>query len=222
MRNSLALAAAAALGAGLAGCRGTIPELHGTPEAGISSVVIGGRIVLPTGETSSGRLHLNLEMEGGGREAEVYRLPVVPQRSLLYQVEPGVYRLAPTRNLLGFHQARLKVRIEGHTYRVPFPKEILRKPVVDIKPAKIVSLGVLEARVTSTGPGKPPLVRVRLDDSVEARRLIVQDLIRNMMDPRASRDLRESAISWTRALDQTLNELLSERQRIPLYKPIEP
>lgn len=216
MRGTTTLALAAAALA-LAGCRGSTPRLHGLPEQGIASVVVGGRLITPTGETRSGKLWINLEGEGG-REAEVYRLPIDPQETLLFQVEPGLYHLAPTRNLVGSHQKLLKLRIEGRTYKVPFPRELLRKSGIQVKPKKVVPIGVLEAVVGKALPGRKPQVRVRLDDSVAARRQLVQDLIRDMMDPRAPTDVRESAISWLRALDMTLIEVLAEQERGPLYK----
>lgn len=201
-----------------AGCRGTAPELYGRPEEGISSMVIAGRMVLASGETRSGRFLVNLESEGG-REAQVYRLAVAPGQTLLYQIEPGSYHLAPTRSLFGFHHTNLKVTIEGRSYTIPFPRDILRKPAVAVKPTKIVPLGILEASLSPALPGRQPVLKVSLDDSIEARRRIVEDLIHRMMDPSAPSKLRESAIAWTRALDQTLNELLSEIPRSPLYKP---
>lgn len=204
---------------GMAGCRGSRPAAQADPEHGMSAVILGGKIVLPTGETRSGVVFINLEGEGGGREAEVYRLAARPQESLLYHIEPGAYRLAPTRSLFGFHQSQLKVRIEGRAYRVPFPRDILRKAVLDIRPAKVVSIGILEAALSPSLPGQEARLRVRLDDSVEARRHILQDLIRDMMDPAVPLQTRSSAVAWTRALDQALLDLVSESPRRPAYKP---
>lgn len=209
----------AALCLALAGCRGTVPESHGDPVRGISAVLISGRFVLPTGETPIGRLYLNLEGEGGGREAEVYRLPVYPKRPILYQVEPNAYRLSPTRSFFGSHQPNLKVWIEGRVYTVPFPRDILRKPVVSINPTRIVALGVVEVEVSRSLPGRGPTVRVRLNDTVQARRELVQQVIRNMMDPAAPREVRQSAIAWLRGLETTLSELVTEEDRVRLYKP---
>lgn len=220
MNRSSWAAAAAALCAGLlSGCMGTVPTLNGEPEQGISSVIIGGRVITPLGETRSAKLWINLETDGG-RDAEVYRLPVRPQEALLYQVEPGVYHVAPTRNLLGWSQPVLKITVEGRAYKVPFPRELLRKGSLDIKPTKIVPIGVLDVVVEKALPGRPPIVRMSLDDSVDARRGLVQQLIRAMMDPNAPADMRRSAIAWTRALDQTLVEVLAEPPREPLYKAV--
>ena len=153
------LACAAALASG---CSGTVPKLRGAPEQGVSAVLVGGRFVLPTGETGTGRLSVNFEGEGG-RRAEVYRLPIRPRETLLYQVEPGLYRLSPTRGLFGFHQATLKVRVEDATYRLPFPRDILRKQAYDIKPKKIIAIGVFEAMVQPALPGQRPTIKVRLE-----------------------------------------------------------
>lgn len=201
-----------------AGCQGTRPALYEDPVQGLSSVIVAGRIVLPTGETPSGLMHLNIEGQQEGRDAEVYRLAILPQRTLLYQIEPGSYRVGPTRSVFGFPQAQLAIKIEGRSYKVPFPRELLRKAPFLVKPARIYPLGVLEATISSRAAGQKPLIKVRLDDSVAARREITQQVVRSMMDPRASHELRSSAISWTRALDQTLLDLLSESDRPPSYK----
>lgn len=212
------LASALALGAALtAGCSGTVPRLRGTPAQGMAAVLVGGRFLLPTGETSGGRLHVNLEGEGG-RRAEVYRLPIRPREVLLYQIEPGKYRLAPTRGLLGFHQPMLKVRVEDRVFRIPFPRDILRHDAYDIQPKKIVSIGIFEATVEPALPGRRPTLKVRLDDSIEARRAVVQSVIHEMMDPNVPTANRESAIAWARALQNTLMTLVSETERAPLYK----
>ena len=200
------------------GCRGTVPVLDGPPEAGISAVLIGCRITLTTGDTSSGQAAINLE--GEESNGETYRLPLEPQRTLLYTVEPGVYRLTPTRGLFGGHQDQLKVVIEGRKYYVPFPRDILRKAPIDIKPRKIVALGVLELKLTRL-PGHEAALRVNLDDSVESRRNLVQREIRLMMDPKATENDRSSALAWTRALEQQLSAVVSEGQRAPAFRPAE-
>jgi len=214
MRKSLLLAACAAA---LSSCRGTIPDRNAPPEQAIAAILIGSRFILPTGETLDGLMHVNFESEGG-RRAEVYRLPVPGGENLLYLVEPGIYRLAPTRSLFGFYQEQFKVVIDGRTYRLPFPRDLLRQPPYAVRASKIVALGVLEARVTKAMPGQPPLVRVRLDDSVESRRKVVQSTIRDMMDPHRASEARESAISWSRAIQNTLMEILSEEEKKPLFK----
>lgn len=199
----------------LGACSGTAPRLQGLPEQGISAVIIAGRLTLPAGSAKSGRLFINLEGTDGG---EVYRLPVAQGLSLLYQVEPGLYRVSPTRSFFGRHQENLAVRIEGKTYSAPFPREILRKSTLDIKPRKVLAIGIVEATVTEGLGGQPPTVRLRLDDGVDARRKLVQDVVRDMMDPAAPPEARESAIAWSRALQNSLLEVLAETERGPLYK----
>ena len=198
-----------------AGCRGTVPNLNSPPEQGIASVLIGCRMTLPTGDTPSGRVALNLEGEGGG---ETYRLPVRPGQTLLYQVEPGFYKLTPTRSLFGFHQAQLKVVVAGHSYKVPFPREILRKAVLDVKPTKIVPIGIIDVTLTGRMPGRPASVKVTLDDSVQARRDLVQREVHLMMDVNAPADDRSAALAWTRGLEQALSELLTEADRRPSFR----
>lgn len=207
-----ALLLAAALGA----CRGTVPTLNGPPEGGISAVLIGCRMYLATGETLDGRATLDLEGELGN--GETYRLPIEPGRSMLYDVEPGVYRVAPTRSFFGFHQERLKVVMEGRTYYAAFPRDIMRKAPLDIRPTHLYALGMLEARLVRF-PGREPELRVRLDDSVQARRSLVQNVIRTMMDPKATNDDRQSAVAWTRALEAQLSEIVTESDRGPAYRP---
>ena len=113
----------------------------------------------------------------------------------------------------------LTVKLEGSTYKVPFPRDILRKPAFDLKPKKIIAIGIVEAKLSTALPGQKAALRVRIDDSIDARRSLVQDLIHEMMDPSASLEVREGAISWSRALETSLMDLLSESQRSPLYKP---
>jgi len=202
----------------LAACRGSIPERDAAPEQAISAILIGGRMLLPTGETRGGYTYINFESDGGGN-AEVYSLPVSGEGNFLYLIEPGTYRLAPTRSIFGFYQANMTVHIEGRAYRLPFPRDIQRLEAYTIKPSKIVALGILEARVMPALPGRKPEIRVRLDDSIEARRKLVQDTIREMMDPSRSLDTRESAISWSRGLQNSLQDILSEADKRPLYTP---
>jgi hypothetical protein len=205
-----------ALALALGACRGTVPELNGPPEGGISAVLISCRMFLPTGEVRDGSVALNLEGELGN--GETYRLPIEPQRALLYDVEPGVYRLGPTRSLFGFHQEQLKIKIEGKTYYAPFPRDIMRKAPIDIRPTHLYALGILEVHVQRF-PGRTAEARVTLDDSANARRSLVQNVIRTMMDPKAKNDDRRSAVAWTRALESQLSDIVTESQRGPAYRP---
>jgi hypothetical protein len=54
---------------------------------------------------------------------------------------------------------------------------------------------------------------------VLARRKVVQDTIREMMDPTHSLDTRESIVSWSRALQNSLLDILAEEDHRPLYTP---
>lgn len=199
-------------------CRGTVPERNAPPEQAISAILIGSRTILPSGETRNGRIVVNFESEGG-RQAEVYRLPLTGGENYLYLIEPGIYRIAPTRSMFGFYQPVMKIVIEDRTYSLPFPRDLLRQHSYEIKPGKITSMGVLEAKVMPALPGQKPTVRVRLDDSPQARRNVVQSAIRDMMDPRKSTEVRESALAWSRALQISLMDLLAEEEQRPLYKP---
>ena len=201
-----------------ASCRGTVPERNAPPEQAISAILIGCKTTLPSGETRNGRIIVNFESEGG-RQAEVYRLPLHGGENYLYLIEPGIYRIAPTRSIFGFYRPTMNVVIEGRTYSLPFPRDLLRQHAYEIKPGKITAMGSLEATVMPALPGQKPTIRVRLDDSTQARRNVVQSTIRDMMDPRKSSEVRESSIAWSRALQNSLMELLAEEQQRQLYKP---
>ncbi|MDD5629886.1 MAG: hypothetical protein PHU21_12525, partial [Elusimicrobia bacterium] len=143
-RLSAPLVCAAALAG--AACSGSAPLRRGLPEQGIAAIILGARFTTPAGETNSGRFCFNLEGEGG-RVAEVYRIPVEAHKTVLYQVEPDFYRLSVTRNLLGFPQPTLKVSILGRTYRMPFPREVLRKPPLNVRGKKVFPVGVFEVQL---------------------------------------------------------------------------
>lgn len=214
MRRLLFAAAVLALAA----CRGAVPERNAPPEQAISAILINCKTILPTGETRNGRVTINFESEGG-RQAEIYRLPLQAGENYLFLIEPGIYRIAPTRSMFGFYQPTLKAVIEGRTYTVPFPRDLLRQHAYEIKPGKITSMGTLEAKVMPALPGQKPTIRVRLDDSPQARRTTVQNAIRDMMDPRKSLEVRESALAWSRALQNSLMEMLAEEEQRRTYKP---
>src|SRR4051812_25488946 len=113
MRKALLLAAVLAAAA----CRGTVPPRDAPPEQKIAAILIGGRMVLPTGESKRASLVVNFESEGG-EAGEVYRLPIKGGENFLYLVEPGTYRIMPTRSMIGYYQDTMKVTIEGRTYRL--------------------------------------------------------------------------------------------------------
>ncbi len=204
--------------AALAACRGTAPRPEHTPEHRFAAVVMGGRIILQTGEAQRGEVAINLEGEGG-RQAMNYRLAVPAGRAALYPVEPGIYRLTPTRSLLGGHQDHMPLWVESDSYRAPFPRDILRKRPFEIRPKRITALGILEARLTLDPRTRQPRATVRLDESVEARRRVVQELIQSMMSPATPAEERKLTIGWSQALDTALSEIIAETQRAPLFKP---
>jgi len=210
----LALIAAFLLGTG---CMGTRPQRFGPSSLGFGAVIIRCRLILPDGETRLGGLHMNLEAENG----EAYRLRTVPDETTLYRVEPDRYRLHPTRSLFGFVQNRLKVHIADQTYSLPFPRSLLRKDPIEVKPRKIVPIGILEARLLPIRRGREPRVEVRLDDSIATRRKLVEDLIKQQMDHRTPIEIRDKLISWTRALEQALIRVQGEEERRPSFKRID-
>jgi len=119
-------------------------------------------------------------------------------------------------------ESHLSVMVERRLYRVPFPRDILRRDQIAIKPTKVVALGVLEARLIQKPGERKARVEVRLDDSVETRRQLVEEKISHMLNPRVARDLRENAVLWTRALDQALVHLQEEKDYDPAFKRAAP
>lgn len=214
MRKALPLAALILAAA----CRGTVPPRDAPPEQSVAAILIGGRMILPTGESRRAYTYVNFESEGG-EAGEVYRLPIKGGENILYIVEPGTYRILPTRSLIGYFQKDMKVVIEGRTYRIPFPRELLRLDPYKAKTSKIITLGVIETRIMPALPGRKPEIRVRLDDSAVTRRAVVQDMIKQMMDPNRPIDARQSAISWSRALQNSLLDILSEQEKAPMFQP---
>ncbi len=199
----------------LAACRGTRPVRFGESKFGFSSLIVRGRIVTPTGEITTGKMSLNLESD----EAERYRVPFEPGRTVVWRIEPDLYRVHPTRNIFGSVQRDLSVQIAGRNFRVPFPRHILRKEELDVKPTWMVPIGILEAKLFPIQKGKPPKIIVTLDDSVATRRKLIQEVIDMMVDPTVPIKIRSSAISWTRALQNALLEMLGEQEEKPAYKP---
>lgn len=198
----------------LAACRGTKPVRFGESQFGFSSLIVRGRIITPTGEITTGKMSLNVESEA----AERYRVPFEPGQTVIWRVEPDIYRIHPTRNIFGFVQRDLSVRIAGRNFRVPFPRHILRKEEIDIKPTRAIPLGILEVKLFPIRKGKPPKISVTLDDSVETRRKLIQEVIDMMIDPTVPIKIRSSAISWTRALQGALLDVVGEQQEEPAYK----
>ncbi|MBI3298300.1 MAG: hypothetical protein HYZ75_09065 [Elusimicrobia bacterium] len=201
------------LAASALSCRGTAPELYGPATLGYSAVLVRGRVIVPDGETRDAALWINLESPN-----ERYRVRVRANETTLLRIEPDVYRLHPTRNPLGFVQANLHVKIAGRSYAVPFPRDILRKDPLEVKPTKVIALGVLEARLLPIKRGHEARVEVRLDDSNKARRHLIEDMIDRMMDAKASLEVRDAAVSWTRALEQALVLVQGEAERKATYK----
>ena len=205
------------LAASLAGCRGTTPSRNADPSLGMGALLMRGRLITPTGDAASGRLHIDFESD-----SEVYRLKLSPVETTLYAVEPGIYRYHPTRGIIGLPQTLLRVVINGRGYKTPFPMDILRRDRITVGPGKVVPLGILEARIEPVRGTAGMKLSVRLDDSVAARRALVQEMIHKMLDAETDPDLSQTAIAWTRALDQALVVLQGSSDRRPAFKPGNP
>ncbi len=221
IRNRLGRLTIILLALGAAGCSGTVPRFDGTPERNIGGIIIGARGIVATGETRYGGATLNLEGEGG-RRAHIYRLPIKFGDQKLFRIEPGTYRLVPERSSLGYHKKYLEVMVEGRRYKLPFPRDIMRKDDIKVPQRKIVPLGIIEARIVPALPGQKPELRIRFDDSLKTRRRLVEDMIRKMTDPKIALKERRSIISWAKALDRSLLKLAAQRKKSPLFKSFKP
>lgn len=198
----------------LASCSGSRPVRFGESKFGFSGVIVRGRILTPTGEIQDGRMALNLESD-----AEHYRLPFEPGETTILRVEPDRYRIHPTRGLFGRTQRFLTVVIAGRKLRVPFPRDILRMPPIEAKPTQIIPIGILEAKLLPIKKGRHPQIVVRLDNSIAARRELVEETIKKMMDSKEKIKIRSSAVSWTRALERALSKIQGEEEAALSYKP---
>ncbi|MEK7742748.1 MAG: hypothetical protein AAB576_08590 [Elusimicrobiota bacterium] len=213
MRFPRSLALFALATAVLSGCRGAAPVYFGEAIPNVSAVLIRARITLPTGETKDGGLTLNLESQD-----DRYRLPFLGKRTSLLRVEPGIYRIVPPRTLFGSMKPQLSVRVEGKTYWAQFPREMLRLESVEVRPARVVALGVLDIKLLPASRREAQKMVIHFDRGLETRRKLVQDVISSMMDPKAPAQARESAITWTRALEVALAKLQAEAQEGPALK----
>jgi hypothetical protein len=199
------------------GCRAGTPVFDEGPEHRYAAVVIGSRIVLPTGETNTGGLMLDLEGEGG-REANSYRLEIPAGRSMLYPVEPGIYRLTPTRSIFGWHQSQMRITADDFVYKTPFPPQIMRKSAIDLRPKKVISLGIIEARFVADPVKKEARIVVRIDESVAARREAVQQIIHDMASAETPAEERDRDFAWAGSLEDCLIGLQAENEQKPLFK----
>lgn len=200
--------------AALPGCRGSRPANYGEAQLGFGAILVGARIITPNGETNVGLMEMNFESEN-----ERYRVRFKPDETSLLRIEPDVYRLYPTRTPFGRVEARMRVRIDGRTYRVPFPRSVLRLRPFEVPPTKVLPIGILEARLLPIERGKRPIIQVRLDDSVPARRQLLESVIEKQMDSKTPPNIRDSTITWTRALEQALIRLQGEEESKRRYKP---
>jgi hypothetical protein len=211
MKRTLPLIASVLL---LASCRGTRPPNYGNAQLGFGGVLVSARIITPNGETNVGLMEMNLESDN-----ERYRMRFRPKETSLLRIEPDIYRLHPTRTPFGAVEARMRVRIDGRSYRVPFPRSVLRLRPIEVPPTKVVPIGILEARLLPIERGKRPIIKVRLDDSIPARRWLLESVIDKQMDSKTAPNIRDATITWTRALEQALIRLQGEEERKRRFKP---
>lgn len=209
VRNAVILAAALLA----AGCQGSVPPLKGDANIGYGAVIVRGQVTTPTGETTRARLSLNLESE-----SHRFIVPFVAGETTLYVVPPGTYRLMPQRAAFGVVDKGLTLSIENRMFRVPFPRDILRLDSFEVRPHKVVPLGILRISARRDPGDRKVDVQVSLDTSKDARRQLVQDKIAHMLDSHVSPYIRDAAIAWTHALDEALVRVESDPGIRPAYK----
>ncbi|MBI4346719.1 MAG: hypothetical protein HY553_07675 [Elusimicrobia bacterium] len=196
------------------GCQGSIPPSRGDGRFGYGAILVRGICKTPAGETRRARLALNFESDD-----HRYIIPFTAGMTSLYVVPAGTYRLMPLRGPFGITERTLGIVIENRALRVPFPRDVLRKDVFVVKREHVVPIGILEVEAEREPGERRMKVKVRLDDSRNARRRLVQDKIASMMDARVPADQREEAVNWTAALDQALVTVESDPDIRAPYKP---
>ncbi|MDE2314072.1 MAG: hypothetical protein KGL04_07850, partial [Elusimicrobia bacterium] len=172
------------------------------------AVVIGGSFQDPNGPTSRGETVVGLE----SRDGLVYRLRVKAGQTFLYQIQPGVYHLAPVRTVFGSPGKFLSADIDGRPYRTPFPLELANSGEFKAEPGGILVLGVLKVALSPALPDRGPLLSVSLDDYVADKRTMVQNLIQSMMNPAVSSELRRNTQAWLNPLQKILISLAAQPQ----------
>ena len=207
------------LGAGvvliaMAGCQGTTPAKNATPNAISSSgLLVRCRVYLPSGEIQSGYVDFNLESEGRS-----YRVRALPSTTL-YVVDPDSYHFSPVHGVFGAVKNELAIDFNGRVYKIPFPLALLRHDSIIVKPHHIVSIGILEARLERVSGSLEPQVRFALLEDVRTRRSLVEEMIHRMMDKNVDLETRETAVAWSRELQEALVGLEEAQDAAPTYKP---
>ena len=190
----------------LTACRASLPPTTTGPSPLYAALLVKGRIVMPAGEVDAGMI--TLDMESPMHE---YQIDFIPKKTILYSVEPGAYHFSPIRTVFGRTSTILKLKISGQNFDVPFPAELLRRSVV-APPTQVIPVGILVARVSTPPHQSQYVFHVSLDDSLRARKSLVQDAIRQLMDTNTSSAQRENPVKWIRALDQTFEQLQSDQE----------
>ncbi|MFA6091718.1 MAG: hypothetical protein WCU88_04465 [Elusimicrobiota bacterium] len=204
--------AAAASAALLGACRAGAPAYFGGTEPGKGAILVGIRLLDNSEELKEGRLRIDIESD-----EERYGLILHPGRTVLVQVEPGDYRLLPEKTLFGGARTDISIVMKRRSYRMNFPRDLLRMEALPVKPGKVAAMGFIEAKLLPHAPGERPKILLRLDSSVDARRQNISDLIARMMDPQTPQSLREGAVSWARPLEQALVRVQGEKDSAPSY-----
>jgi len=198
----------------VAGCQGSTPARNATGTSiSSSAILVRARLSLPSGELHSGYIDFDIESD-----ARDYRLRALPGTSL-YVVEPGAYRFSPVRGLFGKVKDELRIDFNGRTYKIAFPLALLRHNSIVVKPRRIVSLGILEAKLERVSGSLEPKVTFSLLEDPTTQKSLVEDMIHKMMDKSTDPEMRDTAVAWSRALEEALVQLQEVQDASPTFKP---
>ncbi len=197
-----------ALALGLAACRGSVPIAGEEPQQGLAAVVIGAQFAAAGSPTNDGKTAVALKSADG----RTYRLYLSAGQTVLYQMDPGLYRLAPVPEPFGAPGRFLHARIDGRDYQTPFPQEFVNSQPINAKAGRIAVLGLLKIKLSAPLPGRGPFLSADLANFAEDKRALVQNLISRMMDPTAPASVRQNALAWLNPLEKALMSLAAQPQ----------
>jgi len=198
----------------VAGCQGSAPARNGAATSiSNSAVLVRARLSLPSGELHSGFIDFDIESD-----VRNYRLRALPETTL-YVVEPGAYRFSPVRGLFGKVKDELRLDFNGRTHTIAFPLSLLRHNSIVVKPHRIVSIGIVEAKLERVSGSLEPKVSFSLVEDRTTQKSLVEDMIHKMMDKNVEPEMRETAVAWSRALQEAMVQLQEVQDASPTFKP---
>ena len=191
----------------LTACRGSAPLTGKLPSSGLSGFAMALRVTLPNGaQSTSARAYLNLEEPEG---SERYTLRLLGGRAFFAQVEPGIYKLQPARNVFGWSKGHIEIHLLGQDYEAVMPEALNTMSSFELSSGQVLPVGRLDVTVSTAASGGKAL-QVAWNTSRDARREIIEHLIHAMTDPAMTERLRETVVPWMEALEQALNLIYAE------------